>query len=273
MKCAGSIFKNLLFEDLPNPVREQVPPALVREGKVPAAWFLEACGARGMRLGGIVVADYHANLIYNDGSGTANDIRQLIHRLKRDARRRFHILLEEEVQYMGFAPVLPGLAHLEGTPYLLQHFLTGLSSEETHWKPAADRWSIAEVLAHLDHVETHCFGPRLRQMAEQDHPEVQGYHPEAYKFDPEYRDKPTVKALDSFARARVENMSYLIALAPDAGTRTARHTELGTITLEELLNEWAFHDLGHTRQILELIRAAKYYPRMGPFRDGYQVAP
>jgi UDP-N-acetylmuramate dehydrogenase len=61
MKCAGSIFKNFLLADL----AVEVPEKVVREGKVPAAYFLEQVGAKGMRLGGIEVAAYHANLIYN----------------------------------------------------------------------------------------------------------------------------------------------------------------------------------------------------------------
>jgi hypothetical protein len=40
-----------------------------------------------------------------------------------------------------------------------------------------------------------------------------------------------------------------------------------------MLNEWAFHDLGHVRQIAELARAVKYYPSMGPFQPQYTVKP
>ena len=48
MKCAGSIFKNLRFQDLPPAVAAQVPASAVREGKGPAAWFLEQAGAKGL---------------------------------------------------------------------------------------------------------------------------------------------------------------------------------------------------------------------------------
>src|SRR5215471_3822640 len=48
MKCAGSIFKNFLLKELPASVGAAVPAAVVREGKVPAAWFLEQVGAKGM---------------------------------------------------------------------------------------------------------------------------------------------------------------------------------------------------------------------------------
>lgn len=104
MKCAGSIFKNLLFADLPAGVAAAVPAAAVIEGKVPSAWFLEHAGAKGMRCGEIQVADYHANLIYNDGHGTARQLAALIGELKQRVRDRWGIAIEEEVQYIGFPP-------------------------------------------------------------------------------------------------------------------------------------------------------------------------
>jgi len=100
MKCAGSIFKNLLFEDLPAAVAAEVPASAVREGKVPAAWFLEQVGAKGVQRGDIYVASHHANLIYNAGAGTASDLCALIESLKARVRARFGMDLEEEVQYV-----------------------------------------------------------------------------------------------------------------------------------------------------------------------------
>jgi UDP-N-acetylmuramate dehydrogenase len=104
MKCAGSIFKNFLLTNLPENVGKQVPSTSIIEGKVPSAWFLEQVGAKGMHAGGIQVADYHANLIYNTGAGTARELRQVIGELKRRVRERFGIEVEEEVQYVGCAP-------------------------------------------------------------------------------------------------------------------------------------------------------------------------
>jgi UDP-N-acetylmuramate dehydrogenase len=103
MKCAGSIFKNFLLAELPPQVAAEVPAKAVIEGKVPSAWFLDQVGAKGMRSGDIHVADYHANLIYNAGNGTAVDVLRLIQELKRRVAQRWSIPLEEEVQYVGFA--------------------------------------------------------------------------------------------------------------------------------------------------------------------------
>ncbi|HEX4228342.1 MAG TPA: UDP-N-acetylmuramate dehydrogenase [Bryobacteraceae bacterium] len=102
MKCAGSIFKNLFFANLPGAAKADLPPSMVRDGKVPSAWFLEKVGAKGLRRGGIVVADYHANLIYNEGQGTAAELVSVIAELKQRVQDRFGFQLEEEVQYVGF---------------------------------------------------------------------------------------------------------------------------------------------------------------------------
>jgi UDP-N-acetylmuramate dehydrogenase len=105
MKCAGSIFKNLLLAELAPDVAAQIPSSVIREGKVPAAYFLEQVGAKGMQRGDIHVAAYHANLIYNAGAGTAASLCALIGELKQRVRERYGLELEEEVQYVGFPPV------------------------------------------------------------------------------------------------------------------------------------------------------------------------
>lgn len=103
MKCAGSIFKNLLATELPPHVRTLVPEKVIREGKIPSAWFLEQAGAKGMKNGGIEVAAYHANLIYNIGGGTAGQVCGIISELKRRVHAQFDLAIEEEVQFVGFA--------------------------------------------------------------------------------------------------------------------------------------------------------------------------
>ncbi|MDX2181272.1 MAG: UDP-N-acetylmuramate dehydrogenase [Bryobacteraceae bacterium] len=102
MKCAGSIFKNCFLANLPESAQARVPANLVREGKVPSAYFLEQVGAKGVSLGGIRVADYHANLIYNAGGGTASEVVAIVDDLRARVEREFEFTLEPEVQFIGF---------------------------------------------------------------------------------------------------------------------------------------------------------------------------
>ncbi len=101
MLCAGSIFKNLYVENIPAAAAAEIPEHAIRAGKVASAYFLEQVGAKGMRNGGIAIADYHANLLYNRGGGTATEVRELIDELKRRIRERYGFEVEEEVQYIG----------------------------------------------------------------------------------------------------------------------------------------------------------------------------
>lgn len=103
MKCSGSIFKNCIVADLPDSVRARVPAEQVRGGKIASAWFLEKVRAKGIVHGGIRVADYHANLIYNAGDGTSSQVVEVIDDLKLRVRAEFGFDLEEEVQYVGFS--------------------------------------------------------------------------------------------------------------------------------------------------------------------------
>ena len=86
LRCAGSIFKNIVVEG----------------GKIPAGSLLESVGAKGMKAGGVYVANYHANLLINNGRGKASDAKKLINILKNKVYKKYGIRLEEEVRYLGF---------------------------------------------------------------------------------------------------------------------------------------------------------------------------
>ena len=168
---------------------------------------------------------------------------------------------------------LPGLDQLESTPEILRLLMGGLSEEDTKWKVAANRWSIAEVLEHLSHVEGHCFRARVELMVSQDNPAIEPYDQDAYYAAGQYSGRDAEDSFDHFEEQRELNLEYLRELPDAAGNRTGVHGKLGAMTVSDLMNEWAFHDLGHVRQIAEIIRALKYYPGMGAFQKFYKVNP
>jgi hypothetical protein len=278
MKCAGSIFKNLLLSELPETVRAEVPASVIREGKVPAAWFLEQVGAKGMGNGGIHVANYHANLIYNDGDGSASQLVELIQNLKQRVRSRFGFDVEEEVQYVGdFNPATPVLLdsirrQVQSMPHILQSMLASLTEEEGAWKPAPNRWSIVEVLGHLWHLEP-VFRERMERMLHEDNPVLADYDPDVHGATGVYRRAGLAAALSEFSQERATSVAVLNSITREQLSRPGIHSELGPITIESLLHEWPFHDLGHVRQIAELVRAVKYFPRMGAWRKYYTIKP
>jgi len=161
--------------------------------------------------------------------------------------------------------IRPAIALMEKTPQLLETMLGGVSRDVLCWKPAAERWSISEVLSHLADCED-CLTERVRRFVLEDTPSLKEYEPPAEGFS---AGTPQ-EHLSRFGFTRRELVQFLRTLPPEAGARTAQHSKLGQVTLEQMLNEWASHDLGHVRQIAELYRARAFHPNAGPF-GAYQT--
>jgi len=166
---------------------------------------------------------------------------------------------------------LPCLDLLEATPVILRGLMSEISEEDARWKPAGDRFSIAEVLSHLSHSEWHCYRPRVDRFLSEEMPEFEPddaqMHLEVYKnADPE-------EAFGHFEDQRDMNLELLRGLPAEVGSRKALHKAAGEITLSQMLHEWALHDLGHIRQVAELVRARRYLAGAGPLGEEYKLTP
>ncbi|MFC1708548.1 UDP-N-acetylmuramate dehydrogenase [Candidatus Omnitrophota bacterium] len=79
---AGCIFKN--------------PSRHVSAGKL-----IEDCGLKGLRYGGAMISNKHANFILNFNRATANDVIKLINIAKRRVKNRFGVTLKEEIKIVS----------------------------------------------------------------------------------------------------------------------------------------------------------------------------
>jgi len=101
LRCPGSFFKNVLVKDVSERSFKQIDQGKIIDGKIPAGYLLEEVGAKGMRRGGIQIADFHGNLFINQGGARAGDVKKLSQILKAKVKRKFGILLEEEIRYFN----------------------------------------------------------------------------------------------------------------------------------------------------------------------------
>lgn len=166
---------------------------------------------------------------------------------------------------------LPCLDLLEATPVILRGLMCGLSDEDARWKPAPDRFSVAEVLAHLSHSESHCYRLRLDRFLAEERPELEP--DDASMHYDRYRGAHPEEEFAQFEDQRATNVEFLRTLEASAGERVALHPSAGEVTLGNMLHEWAMHDLGHVRQVAELVRARKYLAGAGPLGEDYQLRP
>ncbi|HOU45601.1 MAG TPA: UDP-N-acetylmuramate dehydrogenase [Candidatus Pacearchaeota archaeon] len=78
MPSAGSVFKN------PNGSS--------------AGELIDKAGLKGFGIGDAVVSELHGNFILNQGNATANDIKLLINKIKKDVKDKFNVELQEEIE-------------------------------------------------------------------------------------------------------------------------------------------------------------------------------
>lgn len=167
---------------------------------------------------------------------------------------------------------LPGIALMEQTPIIIEKILLDVPDSTLSWKPAKDRWSINEVLLHLADLDEF-FLERTRRIAQEDNPALPGYDQNAVYATGKYSTSAGREPLKKFCHERDRALSFLRYVPEGALMRFGQHNEIGRITISDQLHEWAFHDLGHIKQISELYRASHFYPKMGAFKSYYTVKP
>jgi hypothetical protein len=153
---------------------------------------------------------------------------------------------------------------------VLRNLLTLATLEQLDWRPSSERWSIGMVLAHLADVEIKGFRSRFEAMLGADRPLLPSYDRWA-PFRPQTQFDPYAE-MARFEEERGGTLALLQGMPDGAGERSGRH-ELGIITVAQLLNEFAFHDLGHIRQVMELYRSHVFYPEMGVYQGYYKINP
>jgi len=159
---------------------------------------------------------------------------------------------------------------LASTPEKLKREIASMSLKEMKARPAPDKWSVQGVLAHLDDVEEIGMRARVAAMIEAENPLLPSFDQEKRAQEMKYNRKHPLKSLASLTRQRQANVNWLDRLKPAQLKRRGTHQKVGELSVQELVTEWAFHDLGHLKQILE-IKRYKLYPRIGNMRAFYKL--
>ena len=134
---------------------------------------------------------------------------------------------------------------LESTPQRWIQLASTLPPELFHRRPAPKEWSAHDCLRHIVDTERAVFPPRIGHL-------LRGEDFPAFNPDEEEGGSPgnitPIESAKEFARLRAESLALLSKVGEGDLSRTARHQELGMVTLGEMVHEWAGHDLMHTVQ-------------------------
>jgi hypothetical protein len=130
------------------------------------------------------------------------------------------------------------------TPETWRRMARELPPELLTAPPAPGQWSALECLQHLIDTER-VFHFRLGCLLEgKDFP---AFNPDQQGKAPD-RSRPAAELAEEFAGLRQDSLKALAGIGVVDFGRTARHQELGPVTLGQMVHEWAAHDLNHTVQ-------------------------
>lgn len=138
------------------------------------------------------------------------------------------------------------------TPAALSLLLDGLSAEGLS-RQNPEGWSIKDIVAHLLDTEESAFLVRIRRMLDEDEPLIESIDPAARLAEAGYAPRSLGDLLAELVMVRADHVDWLADLTPAELARSGRHAAVGAITPATLIHQWAYHDLAHLRQILEMI--------------------
>ena len=144
----------------------------------------------------------------------------------------------------------------ERSPKEIAAAVSGLSPAVLRYKPAADKWSILEILGHLADVEI-IYAYRLRQMLADRQPVIAPIDQDEWAKHLGYMDSPPAELVALYGLNRLHNLRLLRRLQAGDLEKSAFHPEAqGPVTVATLVERMAGHGANHLAQIERLKQEA-----------------
>jgi hypothetical protein len=133
-------------------------------------------------------------------------------------------------------------------PALLCAALRPLPKKMWLYQPSSGRWSIHEIILHLADREVNSYFSFRRLIAEP-HREFAEFDAAQWAGSLGYFHQSTREAIEIVRRLRKMTYQLAVALPPAVWLRAITHAQLGTITLEDWLQEQERHIPAYIDQI------------------------
>jgi hypothetical protein len=138
----------------------------------------------------------------------------------------------------------------------LARLIKGASPAKLRKRPAADKWSVAEIFAHLADVEI-AVSWRIRLILGAPGTPVQAFDQDAWVAAGHYAKRDARKSLEQFRVLRETNLALYKMLTPEQWKHYGMHAERGEESVERIVGMLAGHDINHLEQVERLLARKK----------------
>jgi uncharacterized damage-inducible protein DinB len=141
---------------------------------------------------------------------------------------------------------------IRATPAKLRAAVSGLSERQLDTPYRDGGWTVRQVIHHVPESHSNAF-IRFKLALTEDNPTIKPYDEDAWAKLPDVRRAPIESSLKLVEGLHERWVALLDAMKPADFTRPLRHPEHGQITLDTLLQLYAWHGPHHVGHI-ELVR-------------------
>jgi uncharacterized damage-inducible protein DinB len=141
----------------------------------------------------------------------------------------------------------------QDTPKKLQKLIKPLSKAQLTRRPVPDKWSIAEILAHLADAEL-VGGWRMRLIIGSNGVPIQAFDQDVWAETFGYSRRDPKISLETFRMLRENNLRMLKALPEELWENYGMHQERGKETITHIVRMFAGHDLNHLAQVEKIAK-------------------
>src|SRR5262244_3630676 len=131
------------------------------------------------------------------------------------------------------------LDHIEQTPARLRAAVLGLSEKQLDTPYRDGGWTVRQVVHHVPDSHLNAY-VRLKLAITENNPTIKPYDQEAFAQLPDQR-LPVAVSLSLLDALHARWTAVLRALTPDQFARPLVHPEIGQITVDYLVHQYAWH--------------------------------
>ena len=140
---------------------------------------------------------------------------------------------------------------IEDTPAKLNAAVTGLDEKQLDTPYRDGGWSVRQLVHHVADSHMNAY-VRTRLALTEDNPPVKPYDEAKWADLPDAKTLPIEGSLAIIAALHARWVHLLRALPPEQLSRTMFHPEHGAISIDALLEIYAWHGPHHTAHVTEL---------------------
>jgi len=153
---------------------------------------------------------------------------------------------------LGYMEGEQPLAVQAATGRKLDRLIKGLSMAELRKRPAPEKWSVSEIVAHL--ADGEIVGAfRMRLILGSPGAHIVAYDQDKWVTSGHYDKRDPRKSVEQFRVLREANLALLKSLKPEQWKEYGMHSERGQESIEHIVRMFAGHDINHLQQIEKIL--------------------